>query len=444
MGKRLIKLVVKVLIRRKTLFNKTTLVGSITVILLLSIYLQVYFYSNNLPHSYIEEVNFAYSYVFSKVNEHENTPLRILRSIKNLIHDVSNREINLQNNQELFIDREVLVNTIINGLDVDVSKVKIGTRCILVNVTFIGVSEIIIQGDYNVIFGIQIMGLNKTCGIFIKGSNNLLYDIDMSHTGTGIKIINSHNNTIWKFNISHVGRPPIGESPKIIEIIEGDNNLIAHGIGIAPYPNWGIYVERGADNIIFNVTIISAHNYFKFSEVESLFIVNCQAIREYGLYGDDYFEGSVAKNGRVFIINSAMIGSGTDALLFSGGNGGVIYVVNPYFSRCQSLVSIHNPCENLTVVFINASLSLVETKTWYRSYIPHGVKLVLINTTLTLLEFIWIKGTIESYPMPLFITLFKDTIKVFWKILVSLLAIILVPPIVINFFIHKVVNDERA
>jgi hypothetical protein len=175
--------------------------------------------------------------------------------------------------------------------------------------------------------------------------------------------------------------------------------------------------------------------------VKSLFLVNCQAVRRYGLYGDDYFEGSVARNGKVFIMNPIMIESGTDALILSGSDG-IIYVVNPYFFRCQSLISFPLYHENLTVIFINATLSLVETKTWYRSYIPNGVKLVMINTTFTLLEFIYCKGIIETYPLPLFVSLLKDTIKVFWKVLASLLAIIIIPPAVVNFIIHRVVNNE--
>jgi hypothetical protein len=429
------------MIRQKN-FNKILLVGFVMAIaiLLSSLFLQAHLYYNNSPRSYIKEVDSARHYVFSIVNEREDTILRTLKSIKSHTYSISHQEIFLQNNQELSIDHGILMNAIINGLDAKVSKVIIGTRSILINITFIGVSEIIIQGDYNMIIGTRI---NKTRGVFVKGSNNLLYDVSMSHVAMGIKIINSYNNTIWKFNVSYVGYLPVGESPKIIAIINGNNNLIAHGIGVAPYPNWGIYIERGANNIVFNVTIASAHNYFKFSEVESLFIVNCQATRKHKLYGDDYFEGSVARNGKVFIMNSAMIGSGADALLLSGRDG-VVYVVNPYFFKSQSLISFYSYYENLTVIFINTTLSLVETKTWYRSYIPYGVKLVLINTTFTLLEFIYCKGTIETYPLPLFISLLKDTIKVFWKVLIVILAFIFVPPVVVNFIIRKVVNNERT
>jgi hypothetical protein len=430
------------MIRGKKLFNKIILTGFVMTIAVLmsSPLLQAHFYCNNFPRSYIEEVDSARRYVFSIVNERKDAILRALKSIKSHTYNIPHQEIILQNNQELSIDHGILMNAIINGLNANVSRVIIGTRCILINTTFIGVSEIIIQGDYNMIIGIR---LNKTHGVFVKGSNNLLYDVIMSHTAMGIKIINTCNNTIWKFNISYVGYLPVGESPKIIAIINGNNNLIAHGIGVAPYSNWGIYIERGANNIVFNVTIASAHNYFKFNEVKSLFLVNCQAIRKHGLYGDDYFEGSVARNGKVFIMNPIMIESGTDALILSGSDG-IIYVVNPYFFRCQSLISFSLYHENLTVIFINATLSLVETKTWYRSYIPNGVKLVMINTTFTLLEFIYCKGIIETYPLPLFVSLLKDTIKVFWKVLASLLAIIIIPPAVVNFIIHRVVNNEET
>jgi hypothetical protein len=191
------------MIRGKKLFNKIILTGFVMAIaiLLSSPLLQAHFYCSNFPRFYIEEVDSARRYVFSIVNERKDDILRALKSIKSHTYNIPHQEIILQNNHELSIEHEILMNAIINGLNANFSRVIIGTRCILINTTFIGVSEIIIQGDYNMIFGIH---LNKTRGVFIKGSNNLLYDVTMSHTAMGIKIINSCNNTIWKLNISYV------------------------------------------------------------------------------------------------------------------------------------------------------------------------------------------------------------------------------------------------
>jgi len=384
---------------------------------------------------YIEEIKLAQTYVFSTINGYESKLTKIISELNKKSIDyvnISNKRITLYNDS-LVIDHSALYNVTIIATTPN-SKVIIGARNTLINITFIGLPEIVIKGESNVILGMRVIGLNRTRSLTIYGSNNLLYDVYIADVGIGIKFINSHNNVLWKFNISRVGMTPVVESPKLISILQGNNNVIAHGYGLGPYPNWGIYIERGMNNIIFNVTITSAHNYFKFANVESLYIVQCKALRKAGFYGDDYVEGSIMDNGKLFIINTTFIGSGTDALHFSGKNA-TVYVVNPIFFLNQNLVLITEPWNNLTIIFVNGSLSLVETETWYLSYIPQGVKLILINTTITLLELLRFSGIIETYPLPLPLTLIYGTVKAFWKLLLILFVIIFGLPLLLRYFI---------
>lgn len=327
-----------------------------------------------------------------------------------------------------------LLNLIISGPMNKRVKISLGDNNYVYNVIFINI-DVEIAGSSNILYKVKIDGNNSSpYGLRILGNNNIIYEIDIQNVGIGVEIYSS-NNTLMKFNITNVGRGPVKESPKLISIKNGNDNIVSLGYGKAPYSNWGIYVEGGAENIIHNVTITSAHNYFKFGDVKTLYLIMPKAIREEGMYGDDYFEGNAIEGGEIYVFEPTATSSGTEAFILGGGNF-TFYIVKPKFYKNQGLFSFTNP-NNLTLIIVNGSLSLIETSTWYRSIITHGVRMILICSRVTLLDFYTQGGIIESLPEPLWLVIVVSSMQDYGALLFLTIIIFVVPTSIMKYIIRR-------
>ena len=353
--------------------------------------------------------------------------LTLIETLKSQITPRTRANLTVAHDGEVVLERTTLRGLYLTPSS-GIKRLRIKGGVVLYNITLVGI-PVIVEGSNNLLVNVKVDGLGRTDCIVVSGNNNTLFNVTVMNCITGIYIYHGHNNIVWNFNITRASRLLLG-------VEAGNNNIVANGYGIGPYPTFGILIWRGKENVVYNVTIASAHNNFLFNvDGGRLYLVNTKCLRAPGLTSDDYYEGAVRNDGEVYIINPVAIGSATE-VIGACGNGSV-YVVNPHFRNNMGLFLFFScGTQRLNVIVINGSASTAETRTWYRSLVPRGVKLVLLNTTVTPIDFTLKGGQIETLPYPLPLALVVSSLRVYNKLML-LVAVPLFLTLVVRLLVRR-------